>query len=70
MLWIYLVVLALSVYFLNRWIRSNEKFERIPGPKGTYIFENALDFLMDPGGLLIVMTIDTSILLLQLKTLF
>ncbi|KAI8438629.1 hypothetical protein MSG28_011061 [Choristoneura fumiferana] len=49
MVWMYLAVVALSVYFLNRWIRSNEKFEMIPGPKGIYIFENALDFLMDPG---------------------
>ncbi|XP_073957075.1 uncharacterized protein [Choristoneura fumiferana] len=48
MVWMYLAVVALSVYFLNRWIRSNEKFEMIPGPKGIYIFENALDFLMDP----------------------
>lgn len=54
MMWIYLAVLVLTVYFLNRWIRGNEKFERIPGPKGIYIFENALDFLMDPGILIIV----------------
>lgn len=48
-MWIYLAIVALAAYFLNRWIRSNEKYESIPGPKGVYILENALDIIMDPG---------------------
>ncbi|XP_063357936.1 uncharacterized protein LOC134647515 [Cydia amplana] len=48
MVWLYLVGLAIALYYVNKWIRSDEQFEKIPGPPGIYIFENALDFLMDP----------------------
>ncbi|XP_063395272.1 cytochrome P450 4C1-like [Cydia fagiglandana] len=48
MVYLYLVGLAVALYYVNKWIRSDEQFEKIPGPPGLYIVENALDFLMDP----------------------
>ncbi|XP_046962288.1 cytochrome P450 4C1-like isoform X1 [Vanessa cardui] len=49
MLWTLLlfVVFILIFYHYINYLFKDEKFDKIPGPKGTFLIENGLDFLME-----------------------
>lgn len=48
------VILSLGVFvLLDKYFRN---YNTIPGPKGFFLLENSLDFLMDPGKLYIFLT--------------
>lgn len=53
MFWILFIVLLLTLlaYILYRRILIDEDFEKIPGPKGIFLFGNAFDFLLNSGSI-------------------
>ncbi|KAJ2947945.1 hypothetical protein O0L34_g9737 [Tuta absoluta] len=42
------VIIVLVLFIFVDWCMKHEGFEKLPGPKGLFLLENTLEFLMDP----------------------